>query len=142
LEDETGELIRKTGNEFGSTTGRPRRCGWIDGVALKFACMINGVTQIIMTKADILDNLAELKVCHSYMINGEEKDYVPFQMNKMKIEPVYKSFEGWQQDISASTEYGQLPQAMKNYIDYLNKYLGVPVKYISNGPGRNQIVKA
>src|SRR4029078_5673714 len=96
LNDETGELIRITGNEFGSTTGRPRRCGWIDLVALKFACMINGVTQIIMTKADILDGLAELKVCNGYKINGEEKNYVPFQMNKVDIEPVYRSFAGWQ----------------------------------------------
>ena len=142
LNDETGELIRKTGSEFGATTGRPRRCGWIDLVALQFACMINGVTQIIMTKADILDNLDELKVCNSYMVNGEEKNYVPFQMNKVNIEPVYKSFEGWKTDISQMTSYGQLPVQMKNYIDYLNKFLGVPVKYISNGPGRDQIVVA
>jgi adenylosuccinate synthase len=142
LHDETGELIRKTGSEFGATTGRPRRCGWIDLVALNFACMINGVTQIIMTKSDILDNLDELKVCNAYNINGEEKSYVPFQMNRVAIDPVYKSFEGWKTDISQMTSYGQLPVQMKNYIDYLNKYLGVPVKYISNGPGRDQIVVA
>jgi adenylosuccinate synthase len=142
LHDETGELIRKTGNEFGSTTGRPRRCGWIDGIALQFACMINGVTQIIMTKADILDNLPELKVCNGYKINGEEKNYVPFQMNRVTIEPVYKNFEGWQQDISSIADYQALPAPMKNYIDYLDKFLGVPVKYISNGPGRDQIVVA
>ena len=142
LNDETGELIRKTGSEFGATTGRPRRCGWIDLVALQFACMINGVTQIIMTKADILDNLDELKVCNSYMVNGEEKNYVPFQMNKVNIEPVYKSFEGWKTDITAMTNYGELPQQMKNYIEYLNGFLKVPVKYISNGPGRDQIVIA
>ena len=142
LNDETGELIRKTGSEFGATTGRPRRCGWIDLVALQFACMINGVTQIIMTKADILDNLDELKVCNSYMVNGEEKNYVPFQMNKVNIEPVYKSFEGWKTDITAMTKYTELPQQMKNYIEYLNGFLKVPVKYISNGPGRDQIVIA
>jgi len=111
-------------------------------VALQFACMINGVTQIIMTKADILDNLDELKVCNSYMVNGEEKNYVPFQMNKVNIEPVYKSFEGWKTDITAMTNYGELPQQMKNYIEYLNGFLKVPVKYISNGPGRDQIVIA
>jgi adenylosuccinate synthase len=111
-------------------------------VALNFACMINGVTQIIMTKSDILDNLDELKVCNAYNINGEEKSYVPFQMNRVAIDPVYKSFEGWKTDISQMTSYGQLPVQMKNYIDYLNKYLGVPVKYISNGPGRDQIVVA
>jgi adenylosuccinate synthase len=142
LNDETGELIRKTGNEFGATTGRPRRCGWIDLVALQFACMINGVTQIIMTKADILDNLDELKVCNSYRVNGEEMNYVPFQMNKVNIAPVYKSFEGWKTDISAMNNYTELPQQMKTYIEYLNNFLKVPVKYISNGPGRDQIVLA
>jgi len=142
LHDETGELIRKTGNEFGSTTGRPRRCGWIDLVALKFACMINGVTQIIMTKADILDGLAELKVCNGYNINGEARNYVPFQMNKVAIEPVYKSFAGWMKDTTAMTEFAELPDEMKNYISYLNDFLGVPVKYISNGPGRDQLVLA
>ena len=129
LNDETGELIRKTGSEFGATTGRPRRCGWIDLVALQFACMINGVTQIIMTKTDILDALPELKVCNGYNINGEEKNYVPFQMNKVQIDPVYKSFEGWKTDITAIDKYEALPQNMKNYIDYINQFLKVPVKY-------------
>ena len=142
LNNETGEQLRKTGNEFGSTTGRPRRCGWIDLVALQFACMINGVTQIIMTKADILDELAELKVCNSYKINDKEIDYVPFQMNKVDIEPVYKSFAGWQKDITAITAFEALPAEMKTYIDYLNQFLGVPVKYISNGPGRDQLIIA
>jgi len=142
LLDETGEQLRKTGNEFGSTTGRPRRCGWIDLVALQFACMINGVTQIIMTKADILDELEELKVCNSYKINGKEIGYVPFQMNKVDIEPLYKTFAGWQKDITSITEFDVLPAEMKTYIDYLNKFLGVPVKYISNGPGRDQLVIA
>ena len=142
LLDETGEALRKTGNEFGSTTGRPRRCGWIDLVALQFACMINGVTQIIMTKADILDELPELKVCNGYKINGEEKNIVPFQMNKVDIEPLYKSFTGWQKDITAITEFSALPEEMKHYITYLNEFLGVPVKYISNGPGRDQLVVA
>ena len=142
LNDETGEQLRKTGNEFGSTTGRPRRCGWIDLVALQFACMINGVTQIIMTKADILDELPELKVCNGYKINGETINYVPFQMNRVNIEPVYKSFAGWQKDITAITDFTALPAEMKTYINYLNEFLGVPVKYISNGPGRDQLVTA
>ncbi|MEO6539560.1 MAG: adenylosuccinate synthase [Ferruginibacter sp.] len=142
LHDETGELIRKTGNEFGSTTGRPRRCGWIDLVALQFACMINGVTQIIMTKADILDELAELKVCNGYKINGEEKNYVPFQMNKVDIEPVYRSFAGWQKDITQIKDFAAMPGEMNTYINYLNEFLGVPVKYISNGPGRDQLIVA
>lgn len=142
LLDETGELIRKTGSEFGSTTGRPRRCGWIDLVALQFACMINGVTQIVMTKADVLDALPELNVCNGYKINGEEKKYVPFQMNRVNIEPQYKSFTGWQKDITAIKEFGAMPAEMKVYIDYMNNFLGVPVKYISNGPGRDQLVTA
>jgi adenylosuccinate synthase len=140
LHDETGELIRKLGNEFGSTTGRPRRCGWIDLVALQFACMINGVTQIIMTKADILDELPELKVCNAYSINGKQVNEVPFQMTKVHIEPVYQSFEGWQTNISGIKNYEGLPQKMKDYVQYLNQFLKVPVKYISNGPGRDQIL--
>lgn len=140
LLDEMGELIRKTGNEFGSTTGRPRRCGWIDLVALQFACMINGVTQLIMTKADVLDGLEELNVCNAYKVNGKEQSYVPFQMNRVPIEPVYKSFEGWQTDITKLTGFENLPSKMKTYISYLDEFLGVPVKYISNGPGREQIV--
>jgi adenylosuccinate synthase len=140
LLDETGELIRKTGNEFGSTTGRPRRCGWIDLVALQFACMVNGVTQLVMTKADVLDGLNELSLCNGYKIDGEEKNFVPFQMNKVKIEPVYKHFDGWQTDITAIKEYAAMPEKMKNYIQYINNFTGVPVKFISNGPEREQII--
>ena len=140
LLDETGDFLRNAGNEFGSTTGRPRRCGWIDLIALQFACMINGVTQLVMTKADILDGLDELKVCNSYMVNGEEKNYIPFQMNRIKIDPAYKIFEGWKTDISAISSYDAMPDAMKTYIDYMDNFLKVPVKYISNGPGREQIV--
>ncbi|CAN5902435.1 adenylosuccinate synthase [soil metagenome] len=142
LLDATGDFLRNTGNEFGSTTGRPRRCGWIDLVALQFACMINGVTQIVMTKADILDGLDELKVCKGYNVNGEEKNYVPFQMNRVNIEPSYQSFEGWKAAVSKIDSYEGLPDKMKTYINYLNDFLKVPVKYISNGPGREQIISA
>ena len=106
------------------------------------ACMVNGVTQIIMTKTDILDAIAELNVCGAYKINGQEVTEVPFQMNRMQIEPVYKSFAGWQTDISSLKDYSSLPAKMKEYINYINSYLQVPVKYISNGPGRDQIVTA
>ena len=102
--------------------------------------MINGVTQIVMTKADILDGLAELKVCNSYHINGEEKNYVPFQMNRLNIKPVYKNFEGWNQVISSLDSYEKMPEKMKIYINYINEYLKIPVNFISNGPGREQIV--
>jgi adenylosuccinate synthase len=142
LLDEKGDFLRNTGNEFGSTTGRPRRCGWIDLVALQFACMINGVTQIVMTKADILDGLQELQVCNGYKINGAEKKYIPFQMNKLDIEAMYKTFEGWNTDITGVKDFANMPEQMKTYISYLNDYLKVPVKYISNGPEREQIVSA
>jgi len=140
LFDATGDFLRNTGNEFGSTTGRPRRCGWIDLVALQFACMINGVTQIVMTKADILDGLEELNVCNSYKINGEAVSRIPFQMNKMAIEAAYKTFKGWNTDITNAKSFAEMPGEMDTYINYLNEFLKVPVKYISNGPGRDQLV--
>jgi adenylosuccinate synthase len=140
LTDDTGEFLRNAGNEFGSTTGRPRRCGWIDLVALQFACMINGVTQIVMTKADILDGLDTLQVCNGYKVNGEEQNYIPFQMNRLNIEPVYKSFEGWKKDISGVKTYADMPTQMNTYINYLNDFIKAPIKYISNGPGRDQLV--
>jgi adenylosuccinate synthase len=140
LHDDTGEMLRKVGSEFGATTGRPRRCGWIDLVALNFACMINGVTQIVMTKADVLDAFEELNVCESYRINGKDQAMVPYQMMKTKIEPQYKSFPGWQTDITKIKSFENLPGQMKEYIAHINQFLGVPVKYISNGPGRDQII--
>ena len=137
-----GELIRKNGNEFGSTTGRPRRCGWIDLVALNFACMINGVTKLVMTKADVLDNIDVLKVCNKYKVNGEETTHVPFQMEGKIVAPLYKEFEGWKTDITSIKDYKDLPKQMDTYINYINSNLGVPVKYISNGPGTDQIIVA
>jgi adenylosuccinate synthase len=140
LLNETGDFLRNAGNEFGSTTGRPRRCGWIDLVALRFACMINGVTKIVMTKTDILDSFKELHVCNSYVINGEETDRIPFQMNQSTIETKHKAFEGWNEDITGISNYDQMPNQMKQYINYINQYLGLCVEYISNGPGRDQLV--
>src|SRR5579872_5302462 len=140
LEDATGEALRKTGNEFGATTGRPRRCGWIDGVALKFACMINGVTKIVMTKADVLDAFDELNICTDYSINGEQTAEIPFQMNRLQIQPVLKALPGWKSDITAAKKYDQLPEKMQQYVQYINKFLGVKIAYISNGPGRDQLI--
>ncbi|MEY4778097.1 MAG: hypothetical protein RIS13_845 [Bacteroidota bacterium] len=142
LHDETGERLRKIGSEFGATTGRPRRCGWIDLVALNFACMVNGVTQIVMTKADVLDAFEELSVCTSYGIDGKQVKTVPYQMSKMPIDPHYEQFAGWQTDITNVRDNTNLPQPMKNYIEFINGYLGVDVSYISNGPERGQIIKA
>ncbi|MEI6947010.1 adenylosuccinate synthase [Paraflavisolibacter sp. H34] len=141
LEDETGEELRKIGNEFGATTGRPRRCGWMDAVALKYACMINGVTQIVLTKTDVLDSFKDLSVCTSYKVDGKESDQVPFQMTWNKIEPQYQQCAGWNQDITALTDEASLPQEMKDYIAFINKEVGAPIRYISNGPGRDQIIK-
>jgi adenylosuccinate synthase len=142
LHDDTGDLIRKNGNEFGSTTGRPRRCGWIDMVALNFACMINGVTQLVMTKADVLDKLDVLKVADSYKINGKVTKEVPFQMEGINLEPVYKEFKGWKTDITGIKDFKNLPAEMDTYINYINSTLGIPVNFISNGPDTDQIVVA
>jgi adenylosuccinate synthase len=141
LHDATGEELRRIGSEFGATTGRPRRCGWIDLVALNFACMINGVTKLVMTKADVLDAFEELKVCTSYTVNGTKTTEVPFQMTKVAIEPEWKAFKGWSQDTSTMKSPDQLPAVMKQYVAYINDYLGVKVAYISNGPGRDQLIE-
>ena len=140
LENATGEELRKVGNEFGATTGRPRRCGWIDLVALNFACMINGVTKIVMTKADVLDAFSELQVCTDYNMNGKISREIPFRLERMKVEPVYKSFPGWNKPSSAAKTEAELPATMKTYVEFINQYLGVKVNYISNGPGRDQLI--
>lgn len=140
LNDATGEELRKLGNEFGATTGRPRRCGWIDLVALKFACMINGVTKLIMTKADVLDAFSELNVCTGYKIDNELTQVIPFQMTRHKIEPVLKSLAGWQTITSSIKSAGDLPEIMKKYVDFINNFIGINVSHISNGPERDQLV--
>jgi adenylosuccinate synthase len=140
LMDETGEELRKLGNEFGATTGRPRRCGWIDLVALKYACMINGVTKVIMTKADVLDQFKELQVCTAYEVDGKETPYIPFQMTRHQIKPLLQSFEGWNQDTSQFTSPADLPSKMTEYVAFINKFVGAAVSHISVGPGRDQIV--
>jgi adenylosuccinate synthase len=141
LENETGELLRKAGSEFGATTGRPRRCGWIDLVALRFASMINGVTKLVMTKSDVLDDFQNLSMCTKYRIGGKETEEVPFQMLQQPIEPVLDEFKGWKTDITGIKNYDDLPQEMRTYISFIDKYLGVKVSYISNGPGRDQLIE-
>jgi adenylosuccinate synthase len=140
LFDEQGEELRKIGSEFGATTGRPRRCGWMDLVALKYACMINGVTKVIMTKADVLDSFKHLNVCTSYKVEGNETTEVPYKISKLKIEPVYKQLDGWYTDSTGMKTDNDLPATMKNYVSFINDYVGAPVKFISNGPGREQLV--
>ena len=141
LHDEAGERLRKIGNEFGATTGRPRRCGWMDLVALNYACIINGVTSIVMTKADVLDAFDELELCTSYSINGKETRQVPFDMVGKQIEPDYKKFKGWKRDTTGIKEAAQLPDEMKEYIRFMTEYINTPVAFISNGPGREQIIQ-
>ncbi|HYF31843.1 MAG TPA: adenylosuccinate synthase [Chitinophagaceae bacterium] len=140
LMDDTGETLRKVGNEFGATTGRPRRCGWIDLVALKFASMVNGVTKMVMTKADVLDGFEDLQVCNGYKINDIVVDAVPFQMTRVRIDPQYKKMAGWNTDTSQKKSAKELPENMLQYVNFINEFVGVPVRYISNGPGREQII--
>lgn len=140
LHDEKGDKLRKNGNEFGSTTGRPRRCGWIDLVALKYACMINGATSIIMTKTDVLDDFEEIEVATSYIIDGKESQQVPLKMEDHDLQPVYKKFKGWNTNIQEIKSIDNFPDELKKYINFINEYLGCPVNYISNGPEREQIV--
>lgn len=138
LVDEVGERMRKAGNEFGATTGRPRRCGWIDLPALKYAIMINGVTQLIMTKADVLSEFKTIKVCTGYIHRGEEIDYLPFDVVGDDITPVYEELEGWSEDLTGLNSIEAIPSTLQQYIDYLEKALETPITIVSVGPDRNQ----
>ncbi len=141
LNNETGEALRKIGNEFGATTGRPRRCGWIDLVALKYTVMLNGVTKIVMTKADVLDTFKELNVCTSYILKGKKTEEIPFQLMQTEVIPEYKNFKGWNCDTTCLDKKENLPEAMQQYVNFINQYIKAPVSYISNGPQREQIIK-
>ena len=139
LNDETGENIRQTGREFGATTGRPRRTGWLDLVALKYAVMISGVTSLMMTKADVLDAFDAIKVAVAYRIKGEETLRVPFETDE-PIEPVYKEFKGWKEPLAGLRSEEELPFELMNYVRFIEKETGVPVKVISVGPDRAQTI--
>lgn len=138
LFDETGEELRKIGHEFGATTGRPRRCGWIDIPALKYAVMLNGVTELVMTKADVLSGFDTIKACTHYKHNGEVIDYMPYDICSIPAVPVYKEIEGWNEDLTGIKELHEIPAKLKAYIEYLESEIGVPVKYLSVGPDRTQ----
>lgn len=138
LFDEDGEKIRQDGREFGSTTGRPRRCGWIDLPAMKYAIMINGVTELSMMKADVLSGFDTIKVCTAYKINGEVVDYLPFDITDHDIEPIYEELKGWNADLTGLTNYADSPVELKNYVSYLESKLNVPITVVSVGPDRNQ----
>ena len=141
LFDEVGERIGKIGNEFGATTGRKRRCGWIDLPALKYAIAINGVTKLMMMKADVLSGLETIKVCTHYNYKGELIDYLPFDANENTISPVYKELDSWSEDLTKLTDINQAPKPLLNYIDFLEKELEIPIVIISVGPNRNQTLK-
>jgi adenylosuccinate synthase len=138
LLDEVGEQIRQEGREFGSTTGRPRRCGWIDIPAMKYAIMINGVTELAMMKADVLDKFEMIRACTKYRINGEEVDYLPYDIDGVEIEPIYEDVPGWNTDLTQLTSFADAPQALKDYVTYLERHLEVPVTTVSVGPDRKQ----
>jgi adenylosuccinate synthase len=140
LENETGEALRKAGNEFGAVTGRSRRCGWIDLVALRYTVMLSGVTKIILTKADVLDGFKELEACVAYNINGKETNEFPFDICTADLTPVYKKFSGWEKSISECTSYDELPQSFIEYCNFVESYLGTKIAFISNGTGRDQLL--
>ena len=139
LNDATGETLRQRGHEFGATTGRPRRTGWLDIPALKFAVMISGVTELIMMKADVLSGFDTVKVCCAYRVNGKKTDRVPYDVHA-EIEPVYKDFKGWDCDLGACRTEADLPASFKDYIAYIESEIGVPVKILSLGPDRDQTI--
>lgn len=136
LFDATGDKLREKGHEFGATTGRPRRTGWLDLPALKYAVMLNGVTNLMMMKSDILNDFDEIKVATAYRHNGETIDYMPFDICDETTEPVYTSVKGWKSDIKEN-----IPQALEDYIQFIEKYVGVPVSLVSYGPDRTEVIE-
>ena len=140
LFNEVGEFIGKVGNEFGATTGRKRRCGWIDIPALKYAISINGVTKLMMMKADVLSNLKNIQVCTHYKYNGKLIDYLPFDASEDSIEPVYKELAAWKEDLTQLSSIDDAPSQLIDYIDFLEKELETPIVVVSVGPNRTQTI--
>lgn len=140
LFDKDGEILGKVGNEFGATTGRPRRCGWVDLPALKYAVMLNGVTKLIMMKADVLSAVDTIKVCTHYNINGDIVEELPFDINA-NIDPVYKEFPSWKIDLTGMHSVNELPVELTNYIEYLENELQIPIVIVSVGPDREQTIE-
>lgn len=141
LFDATGEAMRKEGNEFGSTTGRPRRCGWLDLPSLKYSIMINGVTQLFMMKADVLNIFYEIKVCTHYELpDGSLVDRLSYELNDGNVKPIYKTLPGWHTSLAGVTSYEKFPGALKEYVAYIEEELKVPIKLVSVGPDRKQTI--
>jgi adenylosuccinate synthase len=131
--------MRDIGREYGSTTGRPRRCGWIDLPALKYAIMLNGVSQLLMMKADVLDTFEEIKVCTHYQLeNGVVTEHLPYDFAEEKVIPIYKSLKGWNTSLEGVADFDAMPNELKNYIAYLETALNVPINLVSVGPDRSQ----
>lgn len=139
LFDADGEMLRNVGKEFGSTTGRPRRCGWLDLVALKYSVMLNGVTGLIMMKSDVMNGMDTVKVATAYEIDGKQTSEFPYEIND-GVKPVYKEFKGWKQDISKIRSYEDFPAEFKKYVEFIETECGVPVKIISVGPDREETI--
>ncbi|MBR5610012.1 MAG: adenylosuccinate synthase [Bacteroidales bacterium] len=139
LFDETGERLRQLGHEFGATTGRPRRTGWLDLVALKYAIMLNGVTELIMMKSDVMDTFDTVKVATGYIVDGVETDKVPYD-TYAEVTPIYKEFKGWNKDLSKAKDEKELPFEFMNYVRFIEKEVGVPISIISLGPDRDQTI--
>lgn len=139
LHDETGAAMRKAGNEYGSTTGRPRRCGWLDLVALKYSIMLNGVTQLIMMKADVLDQFDSIKICVGYDINGVVTEEFPSELND-DVQPVYVELPGWKTDLTRIKHQNEFPEELNSYINFIEEETGIPVTIASVGPNRDQTI--
>jgi adenylosuccinate synthase len=138
LDNEDGEKLRKIGNEFGSTTGRPRRCGWIDLPALKYAITLNGVTHLSMMKADVMNDFDTIYACTHYEIDGKQTDEMPYDLVTTNVKPIYKSFKGWKKSLGGIESYDELPSELKDFTLFLENELGVPVSIISVGPDRSE----
>ncbi len=138
LHDSVGEKIRANGHEFGATTGRPRRCGWLDLPALKYAIMLNGVTKLIMTKADVLSGFETIDVCTHYEYRGETIDYMPYGAEEGELKPIYKTIQGWSEDVTSLNSAEELPQSLSDYVDFLERELETPIAIVSVGPDRSQ----
>ncbi len=140
LDNEVGERMRKEGNEFGSTTGRARRCGWLDIPALRYACRLNGITELYMMKADILSIFEEIHVCTHYNINGLQTDEMPYDLLDGKVEPIYTTLKGWNADLTQIRTIEAFPQELSDYIAFIEKELEIPITYVSVGPDREQTI--
>ena len=141
LFDKDGETMGRVGHEFGATTGRPRRCGWLDLVALRYACQVNGVTELIMMKGDVLSGFKTLKVCTAYKYKGEEITHLPYNIEEENVTPIYTEVKGWDADLTGMTEASQLPEALNGYVEFLEKELNIPITVVSVGPDRKQTIQ-